>query len=165
MKMVQSLCKVNLTGLYKEYNMRRMMILFICALGFSYAETIQANVTAVEVKGSDGAYRFSVTLKSDETGCAQYADWWEVLNAKGDLLYRRILGHSHPDTQPFTRSGGQVDIKKDDIVYVRGHMNKEGYTGDIMTGSVSKGFKKVTILPRFSKALETLEPLPSGCAF
>ena len=145
--------------------MQKIMILFICVLGFSYAETIQANVTAVEVKGSSGAYRFAVTLQSDETGCDQYANWWEVLTEEGVLLYRRILMHSHPDTQPFTRSGGAVKIGENDIVYVRGHMNKLGYVGDVMMGTVHGGFKKVTKIPNFSKAIETLSPLPDGCAF
>ena len=145
--------------------MKKIMILFICVLGFNYAETIQANVIAVNVKGNDGAYRFSVTLKSTETGCAQYADWWEVLSKEGTLLYRRILVHSHPDTQPFTRSGGFVKIDKDDTVYVRAHMNTLGYVGDVFEGSVSKGFNKSKVIPLFPKTLETKEPLPNGCAF
>jgi len=152
-------------NVYKKYNMTRIIILFICVLGLSYAETIQANVTAVETKGSDGAYRFAVTLKSTETGCDQYANWWEVLSKDGSLLYRRILVHSHPDTQPFTRSGGSINIGKDDIVYVRGHMNKLGYVGDVFRGTVFSGFKKVTKIPNFSKDIETLSPLPDGCAF
>ena len=165
MKMVQSLCKVSLTGLYKESNMKKIMILFICVLGLSYAETIQANVTAVEVKGSEGAYRFAVTLQSDETGCDQYADWWEVLSRDGTLLYRRILGHSHPDTQPFTRSGGLININKYDTLYVRAHMNKLGYVGDVYEGSVKEGFSKSVALPTFSQDLEKQQALPKGCAY
>jgi hypothetical protein len=154
-----------MNNLSKKYNMTKIVILFICALGISYAETIQANVTAVKAKGNDGAYRFAVTLQSTETGCTQYADWWEVLSKEGTLLYRRILVHSHPDTQPFTRSGGSVDISKDDIVYVRGHMNKEGYVGDVMMGSVFSGFKKVSELPNFATTLEMQAPLPKGCLY
>ena len=90
--------------------MFRIMIILLGLASFTYAETIQANVTAVTTNGNEGAYRFSVTLKSTETGCEQYADWWEVLSEEGELLYRRILVHSHPDTQPFTRSGGKVNI-------------------------------------------------------
>ncbi len=138
-----------------------MSVLF----SLSNANEPRANVTAVTVTGESGAYRFSVTLKSDETGCAQYADWWEVLSEKGDLLYRRILVHSHPDTQPFTRSGGSVKIEKDTIVYVRAHMHKLGYVGDVLKGSVSKGFKHATELPTFSQKLEKQSPLPKGCAF
>ncbi len=56
-----------------------------------HANDIYANVIDVKTSGDDGAYRFAVTLKSTETGCAQYTDWWEVLSEKGELLYRRIL--------------------------------------------------------------------------
>ena len=124
-----------------------------------------ADVIGVTVKETSSTYRFSVTLQSDETGCAQYADWWEVLSAKGELLYRRILVHSHPDTQPFTRSGGSVNIASNETVYIRAHMNTVGYKGDVFSGSIDKGFKKVTKVPNFSKMLETQKPLPSGCAF
>ena len=145
--------------------MIRILMILTMTLGLVQAETIQANVTAVSTKGSDGAYRFLVTLKSDETGCEQYANWWEVLSKDGELLYRRILVYSHPDTQPFTRSGGAVNIQVDDVVYVRAHMNKLGYVGSVMKGSVSKGFKTVTDLPTFSKKLETQSPLPKGCLY
>lgn len=145
--------------------MKKIIITLFCLLNISYADAIRANVTAVTTQGSEGAYRFAVTLKSNETGCEQYADWWEVLSEEGELLYRRILVHSHPDTQPFTRSGGSIEIKPSDIVYVRGHMNKVGYVGMVMKGSVNTGFKAVTDLPTFAKNIETQKPLPSGCLY
>jgi len=145
--------------------MFRIMIILLGLASFTYAETIQANVTAVTTNGNEGAYRFSVTLKSTETGCEQYADWWEVLSEEGELLYRRILVHSHPDTQPFTRSGGKVDIKASDVVYVRGHMNKVGYVGTVFKGSAKEGFQVVTKVPDFDKSVEKQKPLPNGCAF
>ena len=128
-------------------------------------KTDKVNVIKVSVSGEESAYNFSVTLESDETGCGQYADWWEVINSKSELLYRRILAHSHPDTQPFTRSGGHVKVAQNKMLYVRGHMNKAGYVGDVYYGSVSKGFKKVTNHPTFPKKLESQSPLPSGCLF
>lgn len=145
--------------------MKVLWFIAILLLSICHASEIKANVTAVSTSGTSGAYTFYVTLKSDETGCAQYADWWEVLNDKGDLLYRRILVHSHPDTQPFTRSGGPVNIEKDSIVYVRAHMNTLGYVGDVFKGSVVHGFKHATELPTFSQKLEIQNPLPNGCAF
>ena len=95
----------------------------------------------------------------------QYADWWEVLSEEGELLYRRILVHSHPDTQPFTRSGGPVNIDDKSVVYVRGHMNSVGYIGDVMKGSITSGFHVVTEIPIFSKNVEKQMPLPQGCLY
>ncbi|MEE9444862.1 MAG: hypothetical protein V3V19_04275 [Cocleimonas sp.] len=124
-----------------------------------------ADITAVEVKGNEDNYTFSVTLKSDDKGCDQYANWWEVLNADGNLVYRRVLGHSHTSEQPFTRSGGTVNIKASSMVFIRAHMHPQGYSGDVFKGSVENGFAKLKTAPSFSTAIETEAPLPSGCAF
>ena len=145
--------------------MKFLWIFSVFTFTLCHANEIRANVTAVSTTGTSGAYTFSVTLKSDETGCAQYADWWEVLDHKGDLLYRRILVHSHPDTQPFTRSGGKLNIKADEIVYVRAHMNKLGYVGDVFKGSFSKLAVKDLKGTIIKKELEKQAPLPRGCAF
>ena len=147
--------------------MKKIILSILLLIGSSfglYAQEIRADVIKVTVTGKS-AYRFNVTLESDETGCAQYADWWEVLDSKGKLLYRRILFHSHPNDQPFTRSGGAITLDPDAIVYVRGHMNKLGYVGDTFVGSIAKGFKKAEKVPDFSKSLESQKPLPDGCAF
>ena len=129
------------------------------------ATTPQAHITAVTTNGTEKSYHFTVTVASDETGCEQYANWWEVLSKDGTLLYRRILIHSHPNQQPFTRSGGYVPIKKDEVVYVRAHMNKLGYVGDIFEGSVKLGFKKAKEVPDFNTSIETQIPLPTGCLY
>ncbi len=124
-----------------------------------------AVVTAVSTSGSEGNYTFSVTLSSPDTGCDQYADWWEVLDADGSLLYRRILAHSHVNEQPFTRSGGSVSIQEDTEVYVRGHMNTTGYGTKVMKGSVSNGFQTVDAAAGFASDLADQQPLPDNCAF
>jgi len=140
-----------------------VLLLFGLSPGI-YAKEIRADVIKVMVTGKS-AYRFNVTLASDETGCQQYADWWEVLDNQGKLLYRRILFHSHPNDQPFARSGGSILLEPGQKVYVRGHMNKLGYVGNVFVGSVSSGFKKAMKSPSFPKALEKQAPLPDGCAF
>lgn len=121
-----------------------------------------ADVLSVSVRGTS----FSVELQSPDMGCSNYADWWEVVTPAGELVYRRILAHSHVDEQPFTRSGGPVDVGADDTVIVRAHMNPGGYGGQAMRGSASAGFTvDPTITASFAENLETSEPLPSGCAF
>lgn len=124
-----------------------------------------ATVTGIRVSGEAGAYTFHVGLKSDDTGCEQYADWWEVVDSNGTLLYRRILAHSHVDEQPFTRSGGPVAISEGQVVIIRGHMNKAGYGSNVFKGSVSQGFTEQAANTKFASNLESTPPLPEGCAF
>ena len=125
-----------------------------------------ADVLQVSVTGVEGAYTFAVTLQSPDTGCTQYADWWEVLSPDGVLKYRRVLAHSHVDEQPFTRSGGPVIISETDTVIIRGHMNTVGYGGGALRGSVSGGFSvDSSVDASFAGGLAVEAPLPSSCAF
>lgn len=122
-------------------------------------------VTDLQVGGQASDYTFFVSLRSDDTGCAQYADWWEVVDTRGHLVYRRILAHSHPGEQPFTRPGGPVDLEEDQVVYIRGHMNKTGYGSGWFKGSVRNGFSPVGADPGFAPELDRQPPLPKDCAF
>jgi len=124
-----------------------------------------AEVIAVQASGQPGSYQFNVTVKSPDTGCKQYADWWEVVSTDGKLLYRRVLLHSHVDEQPFTRSGGPVPIQPDTQVWVRAHMNTSGYGGAVLKGSVKDGFKPAMPDAEFATGLAKQEPLPDGCDF
>ena len=128
--------------------------------------TGEADVLNVVVTGTAGDYTFAVTIRSPDTGCEQYADWWEVLGTDGTLLYRRILVHSHPDEQPFTRTGGPVEIERDTQVIVRAHMNSTGYGGMAMSGTPGGRFTEdPSITETFAPEVEEMEPQPDGCAF
>ncbi len=134
------------------------------AAGTGAAE--DARVTAVEVSGDEASgYTFAVTVESPDEGCEQYANWWEVVSEEGDLLYRRILVHSHVDEQPFTRSGGPVMIGADEVVLVRSHMQPTGYSTQAMKGSVANGFESIALPADFANELAEVEPLPGGCSF
>jgi hypothetical protein len=124
-----------------------------------------ADVISVDISGDEGAYQFSVGIRSPETGCDQYADWWEVITVGGELIYRRILLHSHVNEQPFVRSGGPVNIAPDTVVIVRAHMNNVGYGGAVFQGSIQSGFNGVELDPNFASNLSETPPLPDGCAF
>jgi hypothetical protein len=124
-----------------------------------------ADVTAVEVRGDSADYAFEVTVESPDTGCEQYADWWEVVSPDGTLIYRRILAHSHVDEQPFTRSGGPVAVAADSTVLVRAHMNNSGYGGRTLRGTVDGGFDPADRPADFAADLQTAAPQPDGCAF
>lgn len=136
----------------------------------------RADVVAVSVSGSAGAYTFSVSIESDDVDCSQYANWWEVLDASGALLYRRILEHSHTDangtTDPgapgntFTRTGGPVAVDADADVVVRAHMSSGGYGGRAMRGSVAGGFAAAPDLgATFAGSVEGAPPQPGRCQF
>ena len=124
-----------------------------------------ASIVSVTSSGMENNYTFSVSISSPDTGCSQYANWWEVVKENGTLLYRRILGHSHVNEQPFVRSGGTINIASDQVVIVRAHMNTYGYGIKAFIGSVSNGFTETILDNEFAKTLETVSPLPDGCAF
>ncbi len=124
-----------------------------------------ADVVEVTPRGEAGRYSFAVTIASPDTGCDQYADWWEVVNSAGELLYRRILAHSHVNEQPFTRSGGPIEIESDDTVIVRAHMNPGGYGGQALIGSVDTGFEVTSDELEISDDVEAQDPLPGNCTF
>ncbi|MEQ1501222.1 MAG: hypothetical protein ABMB14_03285 [Myxococcota bacterium] len=140
-----------------------------CGEGADPPGSPTVDVVSVEVTGADGGYTFAVGLRSDETGCDRYADWWEVVDADGALLFRRILDHSHPDDQPFVRDGGPVPVGARDALIVRGHLACEGcgdgFAGTAMRGSVADGFEVWTPPDGFAAALADAEPLPEGCLF
>jgi hypothetical protein len=125
----------------------------------------QAAVVSISVSGEPGTYNFSVTVSSPDEGCSQYADWWEIVSQDGELIYRRILLHSHVDEQPFTRSGGPVSIEADTIVLVRAHMHPGGYGGAALKGSLEQGFEQVELSADFAANLVETLPLPEGCNF
>ncbi len=124
-----------------------------------------ADVIAVAVQGRPGAYQMAVTVKSPDTGCGQYADWWEVLSPHRKLLYRRVLDHSHVGEQPFLRVGGPVHIQPDTVVWIRAHMHPAGYGGSAFKGSVASGFQKTLLPSTFAGGLAREAPLPSSCDF
>ena len=125
-----------------------------------------ADVVAVDVTGESGAYTFAVTVRSPDTGCDRYADWWEVVDDAGaSLIYRRILAHSHVDEQPFTRTGGPVVVAEDAVVVVRAHLAPGGYGGAVMRGTVAAGFEAATLGTEWGAGLEESAPQPDGCAF
>jgi hypothetical protein len=129
----------------------------------SSTEPPRADVVGVRAEGEDGFLTVFVSILSEETGCDQYADWWELVAPDGTLVYRRILNHSHPDEQPFERSGVGVDWTMDEPLYARAHMVPWGYVGHVMWGSMRDGFETVEVAADFAADLETQPPLPEEC--
>lgn len=124
-----------------------------------------ATILNVTTQGTPQNYTFSVEVSSPDTGCEQYANWWEIITEDGVLIYRRILGHSHVNEQPFLRSGGAVAISENQVVLIRAHLNTTGYGTSVFKGSVSKGFTKSVMPKNFATNLANQQPLPRNCAF
>ena len=124
-----------------------------------------AQVIEVTISGESNAYTINTTISSPDTGCDQYADWWEIIDLEGNLIYRRILTHSHVEEQPFTRSGSNIPLKNEDEVYIRVHINTTGYASAVQKGSIVNGFSAAELSSDFAKGLEKVAPLPNGCAF
>ena len=124
-----------------------------------------AQVLKVEATGEANNYTFAVTVSSPDTGCDSYADWWEVITPEGELVYRRVLLHSHVTEQPFKRTGGKVKIQPQQKVIIRVHMFPDGYSAIAQEGTVESGFTTVTLPSKFADSLASVEPLPKNCAF
>ena len=124
-----------------------------------------AQVLKVEARGRPSNYHFAVTIDSPDIGCEQYANWWEVISEDGELLYRRILAHSHVDEQPFTRNGGSIPLQPNQIAIVRVHMHPTGYSTKAQIGTVEAGFYPITLDPDFAMQVAQQQPLPTGCAY
>jgi hypothetical protein len=124
----------------------------------------RADVLRVVVSGRPGAYVLAVTVKSPDRSCERYADWWEVVSEDGKLLHRRVLMHSHPDEQPFTRPDGPIALAPDRSVVVRAHFHPTGYGGAVVRGSPARGFAPWPEVPAgFAAGLEREAPLPEEC--
>ncbi len=123
-----------------------------------------ADVVSVTTTGTSGQYTFSVGVLSPDINCDQYADWWEILD-QNQLIYRRILGHSHATEQPFVRNSSSLGIQAEDIVWIRAHMNNGSYGGMVFTGSVNTGFSLTKAHPNWPADIEFEEPQVMSCAF
>ena len=91
----------------------------------------EADVIAVKAaRGSDGSYRFDVTVRHADAGWEHYADRWEVLAPDGSKLGTRVLLHPHDGEQPFTRSltSVRVPVGTKEVI-LRAHDSQHAYGG------------------------------------
>lgn len=97
-----------------------------------------ADVLKAEIsRQSDGDYRIAATLRHADTGWDHYANRWEVLGPKGQVIATRTLLHPHVEEQPFTRSLSGIKIPSTwTWVRIRAHDLVHGYGGREVTLSV-----------------------------
>ena len=105
------------------------MLVMLCPVDRVFAG--EADVVAVEARqGSDGSWRFDVTLRHGDEGWDHYADRWDIVGPDGTVYGKRVLAHPHVNEQPFTRSLSGVGIPDNLVsVVVRGHDLVHGLGG------------------------------------
>ena len=105
------------------------MLVMLCPVDRVFAG--EADVVAVEARqGSDGSWRFDVTLRHGDEGWDHYADRWDIVGPDGTVYDKRVLAHPHVNEQPFTRSLSGVVIPDNLVsVVVRGHDLVHGLGG------------------------------------
>jgi len=89
------------------------------------ADVLDVKIVKTEVD----IYRFSVTVKHADEGWDHYADRWEVLDTKGNILGTRVLMHPHENEQPFTRSMTLSVPMHVKAVIIRARDKEHGYGG------------------------------------
>lgn len=111
------------------------LILIILLFFVSPAFGEEADVIDVQViKSGVRTYKFDVTISHKDTGWDHYANKWDILDDKKEILGTRILHHPHVDEQPFTRSLSGVEIPKNiKIVTIRAHDSVHEYGGKVVS--------------------------------
>ena len=108
-----------------------MIRLFLFFLMATPAIADPVVVEAVKVVRTGQEWRFDVTLLHPDSGWYHYADAWDVLDADGNSLGIRILGHPHVNEQPFTRSLGGISIPEGvEQVFVRARCLVDGWNSE-----------------------------------
>ena len=105
------------------------MLVMLCPVDRVFAG--EADVVAVEARqGSDGSWRFDVTLRHGDEGWDHYADRWDIVGPDGTVYGKRVLAHPHVNEQPFTRSLGSVLIAAGtEFIVVRARDSVHEYGG------------------------------------
>lgn len=77
----------------------------------------------------NGKWDVDVTLRHEDTGWEHYADAWQIVDAQGKLLAKRVLFHPHEHEQPFTRSLSDVAIPTGTgVVFIEAHDKVHGWS-------------------------------------
>ncbi len=95
----------------------------------------EADVVEVKVsKNGQNLYNFTTTVFHKDTGWKHYANKWDIVDKKGNVLGTRILHHPHVNEQPFARSLSGVEIPGNiKEVTVRAHDSVHEYGGNAVS--------------------------------
>lgn len=111
---------------------RRLILLAVTSLLAVPALADPPKVENVKVSLRGGQFTFDVTISHRDTGWANYADAWRIVDLKGNQLGLRNLAHPHEHEQPFTRSLSNVAIPEDiDVIGIQTRDTIGGWYPDI----------------------------------
>ncbi|NNE53848.1 MAG: hypothetical protein HKN30_15780 [Sulfitobacter sp.] len=112
--------------------MFKRLILFALVLLAAPAFADAPRVENVKVTKRGATFNFDVTISHQDTGWANYADAWRIVDLKGNELGLRNLAHPHEHEQPFTRSLSNVSIPDDvEIIGIQTRDTVGGWYPDI----------------------------------
>jgi hypothetical protein len=112
------------------------LILLLCCAVPAWAGLADVLGARIE-RAPDGSYRIAATVRHADSGWDHYADRWEVLGPRGQVIATRVLLHPHVHEQPFTRGLSHVHIPATwTWVKIRAHDRVHGYGGREVTLSV-----------------------------
>ena len=87
-----------------------------------------SNVRATQ--SQDGSWCFDTQVRHNDQGWQHYADAWQIVDLKGNVLAIRELAHPHDNEQPFTRSLCNIKLPKASVkVVVSAKCNVHGVGG------------------------------------
>jgi hypothetical protein len=109
--------------------MNKLLIVSFFLTSVSFAN--EASVLKATVNcNNQNICSFNVTVKHKDTGWKHYANAYEILTMKREVIAKRILHHPHVNEQPFTRSISNVKVPKNTkSVIVRAHDLLHKYGG------------------------------------
>lgn len=109
---------------------KKAMCLVLLTLPASFLHAGNADVVKAKITSyGQGQYRIDATVKHADTGWEHYANAWEVLDEKGNVIGTRVLHHPHVNEQPFTRSLTLTIPKNITTVTIRAKDSVHGYGG------------------------------------
>ena len=117
-----------------------VMIGFFTLGVFNFANAGEAKILATDLYSSnDNSWLIKVTLEHNDTGWDHYADNWQVVDEKGNVLGSRVLQHPHVKEQPFTRDLAGVKVPDGvTTIFIKAHDNVHGWTSNQLKVDLTK---------------------------
>lgn len=88
---------------------------------------------------NDNSWLIKVTLEHNDTGWDHFADIWQVVDGKGNVLGNRVLQHPHVKEQPFTRDLAGVKVPDGvTTIFIKAHDKVHGWTTNRLKVDLTK---------------------------